>query len=159
MGCSNCEKGLPWVSQIRFDEWVREIREAVGCECEPYDGIQNEYTIRIPAANLRDVMGILKDRFDCYHLSAITAQQHEDRPEELEVIYHFWKGEGISFVMTLPLESLVIESITPDLPGADFYERELAELYGVSFSGREEIPPLLLPDDWNQPPPFLSKKD
>jgi NADH:ubiquinone oxidoreductase subunit C len=31
-------------------------------------------------------------------------------------------------------------------------------MFGIRFSGREDTPPLLLPDDWDGGPPFIRKE-
>lgn len=140
---------------INLETIIAQIEAQIGCTCEIYHGVGNDDTIRIPADQLHPVIGVLMDHFGIYHLSAITAQQREDQPGEIEVMYQFWKGTGISLLMTLPVKSPHLRSIISVIPGADFYEREVAEMFGVKFAGREETPPLLLPDDWDQGPPFI----
>lgn len=146
------------VNELKLDAVLAKIVAETGCECQPYTEINNEESIRIPVDQLHAVIGVLRDHFDFYHLSTITAQQRENQLDQIELIYHFWQGKGISLILTLPLDSPRVESIITLIPGADFYEREAAEMYGVIFTGRDETPPLLLPDEWDQGPPFIRKE-
>ena len=41
-----------------------------------------------------------------------------------------------------------IESITSVWPGANYYEREVFDLFGVHFQGHPNLRRILLPDDW-----------
>lgn len=80
-----------------------------------------------------------------WHLSTITCQQ---KKEKLVLLYHFWYRRGLTLRISLDMENAKINSITPLLPGAEFYEREVREMFGVEFVGLPNPTPFLLPDDW-----------
>lgn len=113
-----------------------------------------EKVIALPAAQLSAAVQIMLDA-GVWHLSAITCQQIENN---LELLYHFWDQYGLTLRIHLGLTNPQIKSVCPQIPGAEFYEREVHELFGVEFIGLPNPAPLLLPDDWQEGYP-LRKKD
>lgn len=44
--------------------------------------------------------------------------------------------------------SPVVPSVTGIFPGANFYEREAFDLFGIVFAGHPDLTRIVLPDDW-----------
>lgn len=137
---------------------ITDIESEIGKPCQQIENILNEHVLQIPSEDLRQVVKIMIQKHGLRHLSTITAQITKDNPDTIEVFYHFWKGSGFTLFMTLEKENPVIDSIIDIIPGVDFYEREVAEMYGVRYNMRDAMPPLLLPDDWAEGPPMLLPK-
>jgi NADH-quinone oxidoreductase subunit C len=48
-----------------------------------------------------------------------------------------------------------IDTISQVIPGANWFEREIWELYGVEFTGHPNLTRFLLPEDWDEGNPML----
>lgn len=79
-----------------------------------------------------------------WHLSTITCLQKE----YFLLLYHFWYYGNLTLRIELAADDLQVHSICPLIPGAEYYEREVHEMYGIEFIGFSDPQPLLLPDSW-----------
>lgn len=71
-----------------------------------------------------------------------------------EILYHFADDETGTFVTLKAFirdrENPAIESIAPFLPGAEWIEREIHDLFGIDFKNHPNLRRLILADDWPQ---------
>jgi len=133
------------------------IKTEIGAPCQMLDDIQNESVLEIQKDHLREIVEFLLHNHQPIHLTTITADSMESDPNQIHIFYNFWKGEGFTLLTKLNQNDLELNSILDLIPGVDFYEREVAEMYGIHFANRENTPSLLLPDDWDQKPPMRSQ--
>ena len=114
-----------------------------------------ETCLKLSPNGLRTVVEFLVVQFGVTHLSTIAA---EDTGREIILLYHFWDRGGLTLRVELPRDAPSIESVRDLIPGAVFYEREVVEMLGVSIEGYSDLPPLLLPDDWDGAPPMRRRE-
>jgi NADH-quinone oxidoreductase subunit C len=73
-----------------------------------------------------------------------------DYEENLEVVYHLYStttGNKLVIKVQLPSEGAEIDSVTSVWKGANWHEREAAEMFGIGFNGHPNLVPLLLDED------------
>ncbi|MEG9438771.1 NADH-quinone oxidoreductase subunit C [Edaphobacter sp. HDX4] len=58
----------------------------------------------------------------------------------------------VRVVVRLAGDDAVIDSLTPNWPAANFYEREIFDLFGVHFSGHPNLRRIMMPEDWQGHP-------
>jgi len=111
----------------------------------------DETIVTLTPENVRPAVQMLIERFDLRHLSAITGI---DTGDEIELLYHFWDGQGLTLRTSLPRENSHTVTLIDLIPGAAFYEREVSEMLHVLFDGHPTPDRFLLPDDWEGEPPL-----
>jgi NADH-quinone oxidoreductase subunit C len=102
-----------------------------------------ELTIEISRDDLIEVMTVLRDdslcRFGC--LIDICAADYPDREQRFDVVYHLlspWLNHRIR-VRVRTDEAHPVPSLIPLFPGANWYEREAFDLYGILFAGHPDL--------------------
>ncbi len=74
-----------------------------------------------------------------------------DTPTAMEVLYH-WALDRDNYLVTirtrLDRQNPVVESVATICPGAEWIEREMSELLGITFRNHPDMRHLLLADDW-----------
>lgn len=94
----------------------------------------------------RDLVQEIRDN-GVYHISTITAT---DMGEGFELIYHFDCGDGVVLNMRfgLPKEDGRVATITDIFPGAEFYEREIIDMFGIEVEDHPDPRRLYMADNW-----------
>jgi NADH-quinone oxidoreductase subunit C len=68
----------------------------------------------------------------------------------MEVVYHLYSYEyrhNVTIRARMPAEDLRIGTVAGVWRAADWFEREAAEMFGITFEGHPDPRPLLLPED------------
>lgn len=87
-------------------------------------------------------------------LSVVDWLTAVDRGVELEVLVLLVEpgtGRAVMVGCRVAADSPRIPSLSGMFPGADWHERETAEMFGIDFVGRESTDPLLLREATNPP--------
>jgi NADH-quinone oxidoreductase subunit C len=106
--------------------------------------------IEIGAPFIVAVCRYLKDTAGFERISAITAVDWWPRDPRFEVVY-FIHGVHINKRIRLIVrlaENEEVDSVTPVWRGANWYEREVFDLFGVRFRNHPHLERIMMPADW-----------
>ena len=102
----------------------------------------------VPPKDLMAVCRCLKDtdRFHLDYLANLTAVDYP--PERIEVVYHLYsmthKHGPVTLRVKLDRAKTAVDSVTPIWRGAEFQEREVYDLFGVTFTGHPDLRRILM---------------
>jgi NADH-quinone oxidoreductase subunit C len=118
---------------------------------------RGEMTIIVKRSFLHDACARLRDEPDCAFnfLADVTCVDRYPSEPRFEVIYHLLslsKKERVRLKVLLESGDPVVESVTSLWPAANYFEREVFDLFGVRFSGHPYLRRLLMPEDWEGHP-------
>jgi len=79
-------------------------------------------------------------------------RKKEPRFEVIVNLLSVSKNSRLIINVNVPDEDLKIPSICEIYPGANFYEREVFDMFGIEFENHPELTRILMPDDWTGNP-------
>ena len=102
-----------------------------------------QLSVRVHRETIVDAVRLLHDDESCRFISFVDVcgVDYPERDERFEVVYHLLsptKNTRIRLKVRTDDETPV-PSITPVFPGADWFERETYDLYGILFSGHPDL--------------------
>jgi NADH-quinone oxidoreductase subunit C len=118
---------------------------------------RDEMTIYIERSSIREASSLLRTDPNCPfdYLSDVTAVDWYPSDPRFEVVYHLFsmsKKERVRLKVRLSGDSPSLESVTSVWPGANYFEREVFDLFGIRFNGHPYLRRLLMPEDWEGSP-------
>lgn len=124
---------------------------ATAVESAKFD--REELSINIERSFIREICALLRDEAECpfNFLADVTCVDWYPSEPRFEVIYHLLSipnKERVRLKVRLDGSSPVIESVTSVWPAANFFEREVFDLFGIRFTGHPYLRRIQMPEDW-----------
>ena len=95
------------------------------------------------------------ERFRMDYLANLTAVDYPSE-QRMDIVYHLYSMEHkhgpIALKVKVPRQQPVVASVTPIWRGAEFQEREVYDLYGVTFEGHPDLRRILMWDGFEGHP-------
>ncbi len=110
--------------------------------------------VEVDLQHLKDALLLLRDHYGYRHYVLASATDRKDHLEVVHGVRHPGRGDVIFVKVTLPAEDPRMPSVVDLFPGADWYEREVYDLFGVVFEGHPNLKRLLLPEDYDRGHPL-----
>jgi len=143
-------KDHPTVAALieRFGDAVQRHRVNAG----------DQWVVWIDRAKSREILEWLKNDADHLYdmMSDVTAVDYGGG-KPVEVVYQMFStphGRALRLRCPLPLDAMEIDSVVDLWKSADWLEREVYDLFGVTFRGHPDLRRILMPDDYAEGHPL-----
>jgi len=116
---------------------------------------RNEPTLWIAPPRIVEVCRYLKDQQKFVRLSGITAVDWLPANPRFEVVYllhSLARNQRLRLKCWIGEAEPEIESVTGVWRTADWYEREVFDMFGVRFRNHPDLTRILMPSDWDGHP-------
>ena len=100
-----------------------------------------ELTLRVAREAIVDVVTFLHDHEAFISIADVCGADYPERDERFEVIYHLLSPkQNLRIRLKLSTDDTKpVPSITGLFPGADWFERETYDLFGILFTGHPDL--------------------
>ncbi len=131
------------------DVVVPTMRERFGVEPTVF---RDEVSVMVPPERLTEAAQVLRDELGFDALLDITGVDYwpEGRPR-FHVVYQFYSyTHNVGLRVRVPVEedAAQVPSLVPLYPSANWYEREVWDMFGIAFAGHPDLRRILMPYDW-----------
>ncbi len=118
---------------------------------------RNELTIEIARPFIREACAFLRDdpALGYNFLSDLTCVDWYPNEPRFHVTYHLLSIDRLARLrlkVLLNSDDPAVDSITPVWPAANFFEREVYDLFGVRFHGHPYLRRIMMPENWEGNP-------
>ncbi len=119
------------------------VKALLGDRVESSAIAYGELTVTVHRETIVDAVRLLHDDPSTRFISFVDVcgADYPEREERFEVVYHFLspnKNNRIRLKVHTD-DEIPVPSITPVFPGADWFEREAYDFYGILFSGHPDL--------------------
>jgi NADH-quinone oxidoreductase subunit C len=114
-----------------------------------------ELTLEIAPAKITSICGFFKYDQQFVRLSTVTAVDRYPAEPRFEVVYHLHsieRKERVRVKCRLKGDAPSIESVTSVWRSANWYEREVFDLFGIRFENHPDLRRIMMPDEFEGHP-------
>jgi len=118
---------------------------------------RNELTIWVDRTGLREACIILRDDVQLQYemLSDVTCVDWYPNEPRFEVVYQLFSIPNKRYLrlkVKLSSGDPSVDSLVPIWPGANFFEREVFDLFGIRFDQHPNLTRIMMPENWEGHP-------
>jgi len=139
---------------------AQEIGDSLGAAVVPQETHDHIPTIWVAKDRVHGLLRFLKEEVDqpykmLYDLSAIDERMRGHRDgqpaSDFTVVYHLLsldRNEYVRIKVALAEDRLSLPTISDIWPAANWYEREVWDMFGIVFDGHPHLQRILMPKSW-----------
>ncbi|MEC7641233.1 MAG: NADH-quinone oxidoreductase subunit C [Nitrospinota bacterium] len=129
---------------------IDKIKSFCGDKIIEQHEFRGDLTFTIPKAGILEFFKFLRDdpALEFNFLMDITAVDYlRKKPQRFEVVYHFYSlkyNRRLRIKLPVGMDDSAVDSVIPLWKTANWFEREIWDLYGIKFNGHPNLRRILL---------------
>ncbi len=136
-------------------EALNQAKELLGAAVLSTHAYRGDETLIVDPTRIFESMKKLRDELGMSFLVDLTAVDYLGREPRFEVVYHLRSMKtGARLRVKAPLaepedgSNPIIDSVVSLWPGANWFEREVWDLYGIKFAGHPDLRRILMYEEF-----------
>jgi len=128
---------------------VRDMQERFQAQVETF---RDEVSLVVRPDQIVDVCRALRDEYNFDFLADLTAVDYwPDQEPRFHVVYQLYSYlHNVSLRVRVPVggDEPTVPTVEGIYPNANWYEREVWDMFGIKFAGHSDLRRILMPYDW-----------
>ena len=149
------EPAVTDIEQLKHRPFLASLLAWNSSAIESANFDRDELSIYLTRESIRAACEHLKSQGVNDFLSDVTCADFYPRELRFELAYHLLsmkRKERVRLKVRLSGDDPVVESVISVWPSANFFEREIFDLFGIRFLGHPYLRRIMLPEDWEGHP-------
>ncbi len=137
---------------------IQKIKDRFGDAVLEDHNFRGDQTVTLQKEKIVEVTRFIKDEpsLDMDYLMDLTAVDYMDRkPQRFEVVYHFYSStlnHRVRLKIPVSEEDCLVDTLDSLYKSANWFEREVWDLYGIKFKGHPNMKRILLYEEFKGHP-------
>jgi NADH-quinone oxidoreductase subunit C len=134
---------------------IRTLEEKFPAQVTGSHIFRGDETVTIRREALPEVAKHLRDGLGFEFLMDLTAVDYPEREDRFEMVYHFYSLKtNLRLRLKAPVSGItpVVASLTPLWSAANWFEREVYDMFGIKFEGHPDLRRILMYDTFEGHP-------
>lgn len=132
------------MSKAIVEQLQTQFREAIVATEE----FRGDDTVVVRRDRIVEICRWLKETpgMECHFMMDLCGVDYPERTERFDVVYHLYSlttGRRVRLKVRVPAADPVVDSVSGMWIGADWFERECFDLFGIRFTGHTNLRRLL----------------
>jgi NADH-quinone oxidoreductase subunit C len=131
---------------------VKAVQERFGAELREF---RQQQTLVLAADKLLDMARLLRDEYQFNMLMDVTAVDYLGEEPRFHVVYQYYSLKNQERIcVRVPVSSMDVHLPTIEgiFAGANWYEREIFDMFGIKFDNHTDLRRIIMPADWQGHP-------
>jgi NADH-quinone oxidoreductase subunit C len=112
---------------------------------------RDEVTVTVGKEEIINICRFLKENLQYNLLTDVTAVDYLGKAPRFMMVYHLYSipnKERLRMKAPVAESDLTIDSLVPIWKSANWLEREVFDLFGITFNNHPDLRRILMPNDW-----------